>query len=90
MLRGVRDPRWASSTPSFNVREGSRQHEAGKADFPVPSLSGSFNLEQRCGGGRRGEMTDGLLGLFSPTVVLPGHDGAATPNLGGSIYQLSW
>lgn len=38
-----------------------------------------------------GQMTDGLLGLFRPTVVLPGHDGAATPNnLGGFIYQLSW
>lgn len=52
----------------------------------LPAPRGSFKLEQGCGG----EMADGLLGLFSPTVILPGHDGAATPSLGGFIYQLSW
>lgn len=26
----------------------------------------------------------------SAPVILPGQDGAATPNLGGFIYQLSW
>lgn len=54
--------------------------------FLLPAPCGSFKLEQGCGG----ELTDGLLGLLSPTVILPGQDGAATPNLGGFIYQLSW
>lgn len=54
--------------------------------FLLPAPRGSFKLEQGCGG----ELTDGLLGLLSPTVILPGQDGAATPNLGGFIYQLPW
>lgn len=61
-----------------------------KQAFLSLASCGSFKLAQGCGSWKRGEMTDGLLGFFSPTMVLPGHDGAATPNLGGFIYQLSW
>lgn len=76
------------SAPAFNVGGCGETGRAGleRQAFLLPAPRGSFKLEQGCGG----ELTDGLLGLLSPTVILPGQDGAATPNLGGFIYQLSW
>lgn len=65
---------------------GAGREKLERQAFLPPAPHGSFKLEQGCGG----ELTDGLLGLFGPTVILPGHDGAATPDLGGFIYQLSW
>lgn len=50
-----------SSTPSFNVREGSSRTKLGRHVSRFPAPLGSLKLEQRCGEGTRGEMTEGLL-----------------------------
>lgn len=56
---------------------GEQQNKARKASFPSPR--GSLKLEQRCGEGTRGEMNEGLLGLFSPQWSCLGMMGRQPP-----------
>lgn len=65
---------------------GQRQEGRPSCSQPLTALSESRGVEV----GGEGRRWMGLLGRFNSTMVLPGHDGAATPKLGGFIYQLSW
>lgn len=83
--RGAGEPRTTGSTPLPNgstpLPNGRQRDKTRRQAFLFTAPHSSL-IPQGWGGGGRGEATDGLLGLFGSTMVLPGHDGAATPKLG--------